>query len=367
MSSDVQLHGESSPLIQVSEDPLCRESTLLSLDTWVTPTERYFIRNHFSEVPHLDRATWRLVIDGEVRRPLHLSFADMRAMPSTEVVMTMECAGNSRSYVTPPAEGLAFRHGAVSTARWKGLSLNVLLEQAGVKDTAVEVVFEGSDEGREEEDGVASDLHYRRSLPLEKARHPETLLGYEMNGQGLTSDHGFPLRLVVPRWYGMASVKWLTRINVLDHPFEGFFQKRRYVMINQGPEHALEREPVTALKVKSLITSPRHGEVIQPGACTMRGFAWSGGGEITRVEVSTDGGISWQDAALRGESDPNAWRQWEFLWQTPFPGHFICMVRATDSTGTTQPHTITWNFRGYANNSIHTIAIEVPTLMAIPS
>jgi len=335
MSSDVQLQGEPSTLIQVSEDPLCRESTLISLNTWVTPTERYFIRHHFSDVPNWDRSTWHLVIDGEVRRPLNLSFADMLAMPSKEVVMTMECAGNSRSYVTPPAEGLAFRHGAVSTARWKGVPLYALLEQAGLKDTAVEVVFEGSDSGREEEDGVAFDLHYRRSLPLEKARHPDTLLGYEMNGQVLTADHGFPLRLVVPRWYGMASVKWLTRIHVLDQAFEGFFQKRRYVMINQGPENALEREPVTALKVKSLIASPRHGEVIQPGACTIRGFAWSGEGEVKRVEVSTDGGLSWQDAALRGESDPNAWRQWEFMWQTSFPGHFIVMVRATDSTDNT--------------------------------
>ena len=367
MSADAQLHSESSTLIPVSEDPLCRESTLTSLNTWITPTERYYIRNHFSDIPNLDRSTWRLVIDGEVRHPLNLSFADILAMPSKEVVMTMECAGNSRSYVTPPAEGLAFRHGVVSTARWKGVPLNALLEQAGLKDTAVEVVFEGADHGREEEDGVAFDLNYRRSLPLEKARHPDTLLAYEMNGQALTDDHGFPLRLVVPRWYGMASVKWLTRIIVLDRPFDGFFQKRRYVMINEGPENSLERQPVTALKVKSLIASPRHGEVIQPGACTIRGFAWSGEGEVKRVEVSTDGGLHWQDAAMLGESDPNAWRQWEFIWQTSFPGHFIFMVRATDSTGNSQPHTITWNFRGYANNSIHMIAIEVPARVAIPS
>jgi DMSO/TMAO reductase YedYZ molybdopterin-dependent catalytic subunit len=367
MSADAQLHSESSTLIRVSEDPLCRESTLTSLNTWITPTERYYIRNHFSGVPNLDRSTWRLVIDGEVRQPLNLSFADILAMPSKEIVMTMECAGNSRSYVTPPAEGLAFRHGVVSTARWKGVPLNALLEQAGIKDTAVEVVFEGSDHGREEEDGVAFDLNYRRSLPLEKARHPDILLAYEMNGQALTADHGFPLRLVVPRWYGMASVKWLTRINGLAQPFEGFFQKRRYVMINEGPEDSMEREPVTALKVKSLIASPRHGEVIQPGACIIRGFAWSGGGEVKRVEVSTDGGLYWQDAALLGESDPNAWRQWEFIWQTSSPGHFIFMVRATDSTGNTQPRAINWNFRGYANNSIHTIAIEVPTPMPIPS
>lgn len=367
MASDVQLPSESSTLIQVSADPVCKESTLSALDTWVTPTERYFVRHHFSAVPQVDRATWRLAIDGEVQRPLTLSFAEILALPSKDLVVTMECAGNSRSYVTPPAEGLAFRHGAVSTARWKGVPLSAVLEQAGLKESAMEVMFEGADAGREEEDGVVVDLNYRRSLPLEKVWHPDTVLAYEMNGQALTAEHGFPLRLLVPRWYGMASVKWLTRIHVQDRPFEGFFQKRRYVMIKQGPENALEREPVTTLQVKSLITSPRHGEVIQPGAYPIRGFAWSGAGEINRVEVSTNGGLSWQQATLVGESAPNAWRQWEFRWQTPSPGHFIFMVRATDVMGNTQPPAIAWNFRGYANNALHTIAIEVPALMAIPS
>ena len=367
MSADVPVYGESSTLISVSDDPLCRESTLSSLDTWITPTEHFFIRNHFSDVPNLDRAKWHLVIDGEVRQPLTLSFADILMMPSNELVMNMECAGNSRSYVTPSAEGLAFRHGAVGAARWKGVPVNTLLERAGLNDTAAEVVFEGADYGREEEDGVAFNLHYRRSLPLEKARHPDTLLAYEMNGEELTFDHGFPLRLVVPRWYGMASVKWLTSINVLDQPFDGFFQQRRYVMINEGPEDTLEREAVTVLKVKSLITNPRHGEVVQPGPCTIRGFAWSGDGEVTRVEVSSNGGRHWQDTTLLGQPELSAWCQWEFVWEASHPGHFIFMARATDSKGNTQPTTIPWNFRGYANNSIHTIAIEVPTLRAIPS
>jgi DMSO/TMAO reductase YedYZ molybdopterin-dependent catalytic subunit len=366
MTADTQLHTESSTLIKVSEDPLCRESTLTSLNTWITPTDHYYIRSHFSEIPKLDRSTWRLAIDGQVRQPLNLSFADILDIQSREIVTTMECAGNSRSYVTPPAEGLAFRHGVVGTARWKGVPLDALLMRAGLKDAAVDVMFEGSDHGREEENGVTFDLNYRRSLPLKKAQHPDTLLAYEMNGQALTPHHGFPLRLVVPRWYGMASVKWLTRIQVLAQPFEGFFQKRRYVIINEGTEYPLERAPVAALKVKSLIVSPRHGEVIQPGPFTCRGFAWSGEGEVKRVEVSTDGGLGWQDAALLGESVPNAWRQWEFIWQTSPPGHFIFMVRATDSTGSTQPRSINWNFRGYANNAIHTIAIEVPTPMPIP-
>ncbi len=194
MPSNVQPHSESSTLLPVSEDPFCRESTLTSLDSWITPTEHFYIRNHFSNVPILDRSTWQLAIDGEVRQSMTFSFTDILEMPSKELVMTMECAGNSRSYVTPPAEGLAFRHGAVSTGRWKGVPLGALLERAGLKDTAVEVVFEGADNGREEEDGVAFDLNYRRSLPVEKARHLDTLLAYEMNGEALTSDHGFPLR-----------------------------------------------------------------------------------------------------------------------------------------------------------------------------
>ena len=367
MVSDAQVQSESPDLIPVSEAPVCRESTLTSLDTWITPTERFYIRSHFSDVPNLDSSTWQLTIEGEIRNPLTLSFSDILAMPSKELPMTMECAGNSRSYVTPPAEGLAFRHGAVSTAVWKGVSFNALLERAGLKDSAVEVEFEGADYGTEEEDGVAFDLNYRRSLPVEKARHPDILLAYEMNGEALTAHHGFPLRMVVPRWYAMASVKWLTRVNVLDRPFDGFFQQRRYVMIDEGREDSLERMPVTTLKVKSLITSPRHGEVIQPGTCTIRGFAWSGDGEVSKVEFSPDGGRNWKSATLLGEPDPNTWRQWEFNWEASHPGHYILMARATDSAGNTQPDTIPWNFRGYANNGVHTIAIEVPALKAIPN
>ncbi len=366
MSPDGQLQTDSPGLVTVSDEPFCRESNLSSLSARITPTSSFYIRNHFSDVPQLDRSTWRLILDGEINQPLTLGFDDIMGMPSKELVMTMECAGNSRSYVTPPAEGLAFRHGAVSTANWKGVPLAALLEEAGLKSNAVEVVFEGADYGQEEENGGAFDLNYRRSLAVATARHPDILLAYEMNGEALTVDHGFPVRLVVPRWYGMASVKWLTRINVVDKLFDGFFQQRRYVMIHEGPEHPQEREPVEKLKVKSLITSPRHGEVVQPGACTIRGFAWSGEGHVTRVEVSTDGGRGWQDAALSEESDPNVWRHWELVWEAYHPGHYIFMARATDSSGNTQPTAIPWNFRGYANNSIHTIAVEVPMLQAIP-
>ena len=349
-------------LTTISDDPSVKESRITSLDTPITPTERFYVRNHFSEVPQIDQGEWRLSVHGLVERPLELSFEDLMSLSSIESVVTLECAGNSRSYLTPPAEGIAFAHGAVSTARWKGVPLASVLDRAGVSEKALEVVFHGADTGEEEEDGAvwSTELPYARSLPLATALRPEVILAYEMNDEPLTPEHGFPVRLLVPRWYGMASVKWLTEIQVVDKPFEGFFQKRRYVFIDEGVESKPSRQPVTTLKVKSIITSPRHGEVIQPGEFLIRGFAWSGEGEVASVEVTTDGGASWSEAKLLRGSDPNAWRGWEFPWRATNPGHFIFMARATDSAGNQQPQRVPWNFRGYANNGIHTLAVEVP-------
>ena len=185
----------------VSPDPLCEESSLSSLDSLITSVERFYVRNHFSKIPELSTSTWRLLVDGEVEEPLTLSLADLDALPSKEQVATLECAGNSRSYVTPPAEGLAFRHGAVGTARWKGVPLALVLDKAGIKATAQEVVFEGADYGQEEEDGVAFDLKYTRSLPISKALHPDTLLAYQMNGNALDGEDTRLNHLTVP-WIG---------------------------------------------------------------------------------------------------------------------------------------------------------------------
>jgi DMSO/TMAO reductase YedYZ molybdopterin-dependent catalytic subunit len=367
MVSGTNLDGGSSTLVTRQENPLVKEATLPSLDSWITPTPRFYVRNHFSESPALSLSSWRLEVDGQVGQPLTLNFDDILSFPSKEMVMTMECAGNSRSDVTPPAEGLPFGNGAVSTARFKGVALNALLEKTGIGESTVAVIFEGADRGEEEEDGIAFELAYRRSLPLATARHDDILLAYEMNGEPLTKDHGFPLRLVVPSWYGMASVKWLTRINLTAEPFDGFFQQRRYVMINEGREDTLDREPITRFKVKSVISSPRHGEVIQGPVFNIRGFAWTGVGQVTRVEISTDGGRNWRDATLLGDPVPNVWREWELPWEGTRPGHYILKARATDSAGDIQPQSIPWNFRGYANNSIQTIAVEVPAGRPIPS
>ena len=355
--------ADSPALTTISEDPSVKESLITSLDSPITPTERFYVRNHFSVVPQIDAAAWRLKVGGLVRQPLELSFDELLSLPSRESVVTLECAGNSRSYLTPPAEGIGFSHGAVSTARWKGVPLALILERAGANKDALEVVFHGADTGEEEEDGVvySTELPYARSLPLATAMRPELLLAYEMNDEPLTTDHGFPLRLLVPRWYGMASVKWLTRIKVVDKPFEGFFQKRRYVFIDEGVEDDPARKPVTTLKVKSIITAPRHGEVIQPGG--LMTFVDSPGrewGKLRRWRSPPTAGRNWSEAKLLRSSEHNAWCQWEFPWTTKEQGHFIFMSRATDSAGNGQPKSVPWNFRGYANNAIHTLAVEVP-------
>ena len=275
---------------------MCIETSLPSLDTWITPVDRFYTRSHFSEVPDLDASGYHLKVEGAVSSPLSLSYDELRALPSKVVVATLECAGNSRSYVTPPAEGLSFRHGAVGNARWTGVPVSELLSADMLQGTATEVLFEGSDVGEEEEEGETLQVRYARSLPLEVAFHADTILAYEMNGEPLQPAHGYPVRLIVPGWYAMASVKWLTRIEVLEEPFEGFFQERRYVFINEGETERQSWAPVTALRVKSIISRPRHGEVVQPGLYTIRGNAWSGDREITGVEASTSGGRDWEEA-----------------------------------------------------------------------
>jgi DMSO/TMAO reductase YedYZ molybdopterin-dependent catalytic subunit len=353
-------HGDIGDLSVVSEDPDCTETALPGLDSWITPTERFYVRSHFSKIPDLDASSWRLMVDGEVERSLDLSHQELTAFPARSVVATLECAGNSRSYVTPPAEGIRFRHGAVGNAEWTGVPLRELLSRAGPTQNTVEVLFEGADFGEEEEEGLGLELKYARSLPLEIAMAPDTLVAYQMNGEPLDPAHGYPLRLIVPGWYGMASVKWLHRVRLLARPFEGFFQRRRYVYIMDG-ESQSNWAPVNFLRVKSLITRPRHGEVVRQGEFTVHGVAWSGESEIARLELSINGGRSWQEADLFGPQAAGAWRRWKFQWNVTKAGHFILMPRATDSGGNTQPANVPWNFRGYANNSVHAIAVEVPS------
>ncbi|HEV8050569.1 MAG TPA: sulfite oxidase [Thermoplasmata archaeon] len=349
-------------LTVVTSEPLCAETPLVDLDAWITPTERFFVRSHF-DVPKLDRDAWRLIVDGEVEHPLNLSFADLMRERSKTVVTTMECAGNSRSSVYPPAQGVRWRHGALGTARWTGISLWDVLAKADVRPAAIEAVFEGADHGHEA--GVPEELTYAMSVPVVKAEHPDTLLAFEMNGEPLTPSHGFPVRVIVPGWYGMGSVKWVTRISLIDHSFRGYFRTRPYTFIHEGDDPNVLRKPVTSLQVKSVITWPGEGATVSTGRTIVRGAAWSGGTAISKVEVaiglpSDSGGEAvWRPATILGPQTPHAWVRWEIPIDLDRPGYFVLRSRATDERGDTQPLRADWNFRGVANNSMHAVPLIV--------
>lgn len=211
----------------ICRQPLNSETPLASQVGIITPTAAFYVRNHFPQ-PALAASDWHLVVEGEVAHPFALTYHDVRALPNRTLVVTLECAGNGRAYLQPHAEGEDWHYGAVGTAEWSGVPLGTVLEQAGLRATAREVVIEGADRGYLAEAGQT--LSYARSLPREQALHPDTLLAYAMNGEPLPAAHGFPLRLIVPGWYGMASVKWVRRIEAIAQHFQGFFQVERYIL-----------------------------------------------------------------------------------------------------------------------------------------
>ncbi|HXQ93980.1 MAG TPA: sulfite oxidase [Thermoplasmata archaeon] len=351
-----------SRLTVVAEEPLCAETPLAELDSWITPTDRFFIRSHF-DIPKIDAEGWRLTIDGEVDRPLSLTLAALRRERARTVVSTMECAGNSRSSVYPAAEGVRWRHGALGTASWAGVSLGEVLAKVGIRPAAIEAVFEGADRGHEAE--VPEELTYAMSVPLGKAMHPDTILAFEMNGEPLTPAHGFPVRVIVPGWYGMGSVKWVTRISLIDHSFRGYFRTHPYTFVHEGDDPNVLRKPVTSLQVKSVITSPSEGATVSTGRIVVRGAAWSGGSAIARVEVAiglprdSGGERVWQSATILEPKAPHAWVRWELPVDLERPGYFVLRSRATDERGDTQRLRAEWNFRGVANNSIHAVPLIV--------
>lgn len=311
---------------------------------WVTPPPLFFRRNHFP-YPQVDAATWRLEVTGGLRRPLRLSLGQLRAMAQGREWATIECSGNKRSYFEPPAEGTPWREGAIGNAEWAGVPLRHLLRLAGVRPGALEVAFYGADS-------------FARSLPLAEALRPEVLLAITMNGEGLPAKHGAPVRLVVPDWYAMASVKWLTRIEIRLAPFRGPYQVRDYVYLPR-PGAYDQAVPVTRWKVNSAVVRPPDGARVAPGPLLVCGAAWGGTGPLRRVEVSLDGGRRWAEATWLGPAVPHTWRLWQ--WMTPplGPGHYRIASRAVDGSGEIQPARAPWNAKGYGNNAIHPVTVTV--------
>lgn len=328
------------------------EFPMAHLNGWLTPNRLFYRRNHF-EYPAVDPGSWRLTISGAVNRPLSLSLADLQVMPRTSQWTTLECSGNKRGLFSRKTEGDQWTSGAIGNAEWAGLPLDKLVRQARVRPDAVEVLFTGADQGVFKETGER--VHFARSLPLAAAFDPAVLLALEMNGEPLPEKHGGPLRLIVPRWYGMASVKWLTRIEVLPRPFTGPFQRIDYVYLAEPAGRAV---PVTTWKVNSAIAQPWDGARRRPGPLLVRGAAWGGVPPLQRVEVSVDGG-RWAPARQVGPAGTATWRLWQYRTPPLEPGEHVILARATDGAGETQPLEAPWNVKGYGNNSAARVRVRI--------
>jgi len=333
------------------------ETPVEYLDPWITPVPHFFVRNHMHEPVELSAESWRLSIGGEVEKPLTLTLGDLGKLESHSVVNTLECAGNGRSLYRPQVPGIQWAKGAVSTAKFTGPRLREVLQRAGVKTNGKHVMFRGLDE-------VPGKVPpFIRSIPIEKALDSDTLIATHMNGAPLTKHHGFPARALAPGWVGAASCKWLTEIKVLESEFVGNFMSPGYRFPNQPlkPGDSVKPEDthvLTSLNVKSVISGPLDGSALKAGKLMVHGAAWAGEADIVKVEVSTDGGSSWNRAALEREQSRYAWRLWSYS-SNGKPGDYAIRSRATDSQGRVQPAEAAWNPSGYLYNAVDEVKIHV--------
>jgi DMSO/TMAO reductase YedYZ molybdopterin-dependent catalytic subunit len=322
----------------------------------VTPLGLHYLLIHY-DIPAVDPAAWRLRVAGE--RELSLSLEDLRARPAVTREVTMECAGNGRALFEPHVVSQPWLLEAVGNAEWTGVPVRDVLEEAGVPGSAVEVLFTGLDRGME--GGV--EQAYQRSLTIEEASDGP-LLAYAINGEPLPPQHGFPLRLLVPGWYGMTSVKWLAAIETIDEPFAGYQQAVGYRMRTHDDDPGT---PVTRIMPRALMVPPgipdfmSRARTVEAGRVTVEGRAWSGWGAIERVEVSVDGAMTWADARLGEAPGPHAWRAWSLDWEPPEPGGYELCCRATDAAGNAQPLEAAWNLGGYSNNAVQRVPVTVGT------
>lgn len=323
----------------------------------ITPVGLHYLLIHF-DIPAVDPRHWELIVGGRVRRHLRLSLEQIKARPSTTIAVTLECAGNGRARLSPRPLSQPWLEEAVGTAEWTGTPLKPLLDEAEPLDQATDVVFTGLDRGIQ--GGV--EQQYERSLPIAECCRDEILLAYAMNGQPLAPQHGFPVRLIVPGWYGMTHVKWLRAITVLDDAFVGYQQATAYHFRVSDEAVGI---PVTRILPRALLMPPgipdfmSRVRYLRPTRQVLSGRAWSGYAPITTVEVSSDGGVSWTEATLGDSVSPYAWCSWSHVWDATEPGEYELCVRATDSAGNVQPSSQKWNCEGVQNNAIQRVRVVV--------
>jgi DMSO/TMAO reductase YedYZ molybdopterin-dependent catalytic subunit len=346
--------GQDITQIELAQATRNRGMPLEALRHDISPVGLHYLLVHF-DIPALDPASWRLRVGGKVRRELELTLEEIRARPATTLPVTLECAGNGRARLEPRPMSQPWLNEAVATAEWTGTPLAGVLEEAGVEPDTMEIVFTGADHGIE----GGEELDYARSLPLVEATRPEVLLAYEMNGRPLEPQHGFPLRLLVPGWYGMTSVKWLSSIVAVAEPFGGFHQAVAYHYQRSEEDPG---EPVTRIRPRALMIPPgfpdfpERRRYVDRGSVAIRGRAWSGSAPIVRVEVGIDG--EWSEADLAEAPGEWAWRSWSYEWEAA-PGESVLSCRATDATDDTQPAEQPWNLQGMGNNLVQEVRVTV--------
>ncbi len=338
--------------VVIEKQPYNAETPLKILASHdITTCSSFYVRSHF-DVPRINSSRWKLRVTGAVEKQLELSVKEIRSLPSKTLTVTMECAGNGRIRMRPSTPGNPWRDGAIGTATWTGVPLCDILESARPLRGAVEVAFKGADHGME----AGQHLAFERSLPLEDAFVEDVILAYEMNGRPLPRVHGFPLRLVVPGWYGVASVKWLNEISLLREPFLGWFQSSRYIYADRTK---VVQGPVSRMRVKSLILEPVEGARVR---CNQKlivsGLAWSGFGAVRTVEIRVNNS-RWRRARIVGDQGSYGWRRWVIGLTPREPGKYKLISRATDSDGNTQPLSDSWNSFGYGYNTATPIRIQV--------
>lgn len=338
-------------------EPVNFEYPFDQLDTYLTPSDQFYIRSHF-KAPVLNPTHFKLTIGGAVDRSCEITYDELRAMPTVTRPATLECAGNGRIFLVPQVKGAQWQLGAVSTAEWTGVPLTALLERAGVKPGACEILFEAADKGVPKEEPIPpGETSYSRSIAYDKAA--DVILAWQMNGEDIPIDHGFPLRAIVCGHYGMASVKWLTGIRILTEPYKGYWQTSDYGYWQYDKNGNPMRRALGQMAVKSAIARPRTREFI-PAATRYNvfGAAWGSNTHIDRVELTTDDGETWQPVTFLDEAVYGVWRRWHFEWTVPSkPGVYTLRSRATDAEGNRQPEQHDKRFGTYVIH--HTIGIEV--------
>ena len=354
--------GAAEKLITKVSRPYDAETPVEAFASWLTPNDRFFVRSHFGPPPadRSDPAHWKLNVAGLVERPFGLSFSDLQQLEQVTVTAVVQCSGNGRAFHRPRVGGVQWKKGAVGNARWTGVRLRDVLEKAGVQARAKHLHLLGADRPV-----LASTPLFLRSIPIEKALHPDTILASKMNGEPLPLLHGAPLRLIAPGWMADACVKWLTDLTLSEMEAPGYYMQTAYRYptrpVQPGEQvNPTDLRPVEAMIVKSLITSPHDGGIVS-GASIVQGVAWTGEGRIVSVDVSADEGRTWSRARLTGDDIPYAWRMWEHDWRPARPGSSVLLCRATDDRGHQQPEQSPWNPSGFFWNGWDRVTVDVKT------